>query len=416
MEGFFTQEEVACNSVLLSRKTLAGCGACKLHKSCRSPKMPLTGKGALGILIVAEAPGREEDLRNTQLIGEAGQLLRRTLKGFSLDLDRDFWKMNAISCRPPENRTPKDFEIAACRANVFNAIRKYQPKMIWLMGGSALNSVIGGVYQDDDGLGGITKWRGYNIPDQELKTWVSPMYHPSYILRGNSEEVTGLIFKKDIAQALKYLGKPLPAKPNTSQVDILTDPRKYLRWLLEKKPAITFDYETTGKKPYRKGHDIICCSVSDRIGHAKVFEMKENIRPLWAQVLEDTDIRKSAHNMKYEDIWSRVILRAKVRGWYYDSMLGAHWIDNRSGITGLKFQAYVHWGIKGYDNQVKKFIGSSGAETKKYGANGFNELKKAPIRSTLLYCGMDSLLERMLEEKQLRRLKKYAATDFTGRV
>ena len=68
--------------------------------------MPVTGEGRLKILILAEAPGEQEDAQNTQLIGPAGQVLRKTLAGFGVDLDRDCRKTNAVRCRPPGNRRP----------------------------------------------------------------------------------------------------------------------------------------------------------------------------------------------------------------------------------------------------------------------------------------------------------------------
>ena len=69
------------------------CGLCGLYKNCISPKMPPTGKGRKKILIVAEAPGEEEDKRNTQLIGRAGKYTRRVLKTLNIDLDIDCRKV-----------------------------------------------------------------------------------------------------------------------------------------------------------------------------------------------------------------------------------------------------------------------------------------------------------------------------------
>ena len=66
------------------------CGVhCKLHTQCMSPRMEYTGDGRLRILVVAEAPGEEEDRRGIQLVGKSGKLLRTTLELMGLDLDKD---------------------------------------------------------------------------------------------------------------------------------------------------------------------------------------------------------------------------------------------------------------------------------------------------------------------------------------
>ena len=60
-------------------------------------------------------------------------------------------------------------------------IEKYKPKVIILLGGSSLLSMIGYRWKKD--LGGITKWRGWTIPDRDFKAWICPTFHPSYVDR-----------------------------------------------------------------------------------------------------------------------------------------------------------------------------------------------------------------------------------------
>ena len=72
MEGFFfSSEETQVKKPMLK---MSGCGACKLHRGCNTPRMEAAGKGEKKILIIAEAPGASEDRRGIPMVGEAGQV------------------------------------------------------------------------------------------------------------------------------------------------------------------------------------------------------------------------------------------------------------------------------------------------------------------------------------------------------
>ena len=74
-------------------------------------------------------------------------------------------------------------------------------------------------------------------------------------------------------------------------------------------------------------------------------------------------------------------------------MTDAHVLDKRRGITGLKFQAFVNFGVGDYDRTVSPYL-------KGEGGNGRNRVTEAPLNKLLLYCGMDALLAFKLAEKQ----------------
>ena len=139
MKGFFSAAEIRPAKTLL---TLAPkCGKCGLYKTCQSPKMPVTGEGRKKLLIIAEAPGAREDQRGIQLCGESGRLLEKTLRKFGVEMRRDCWLTNALSCRPPKNATPTSEQIAHCRPLVVRAIQELNPEKIILLGGPAVKSV-----------------------------------------------------------------------------------------------------------------------------------------------------------------------------------------------------------------------------------------------------------------------------------
>lgn len=398
MSGFFTIEQYQNTSPKVM--SVAGCGVCKLHKQCNTPKMKPTGDGKKDILFIAEASGEKEDRRGLQLIGKSGQRLRKTLKKLKIDLDRDARKTNALCCRPPKNRDPKNYEIDACRPNLLKEIERSKPKLIIPLGGFAIQSLLGHRWHKD--LGGISKWRGWTIPDRELGCWICPTFHPSYVEREiKKNPASQLIFEKDLKSAIDCLNRDFPDFGDESElVEILpevSDVNTYLQDLLDNPPTVfAFDFETTGLKPQAKGHEIVTCAISTNPEKAVAFSLKNRSKSLLKKVLADSRIKKIAANMKFEDIWSRFKLGTKVEGWMWDTMLAAHCIDNRPYITSLKFQAYVHYGLIDYDSHIEGFLKSGDNH-----GNAFNRIYEADRHELLVYNGLDALLEHRLARQQM---------------
>jgi hypothetical protein len=111
MDGFFTRSEML--QVRAPKAVSPRCGACGLFKTCNSPKMPVDGRGRAGILVIGEAPGREEDEQGRPFVGATGQLLRDTMEELGVDLRQDCWLYNSIICFPGDTRikTPSPVEI-----------------------------------------------------------------------------------------------------------------------------------------------------------------------------------------------------------------------------------------------------------------------------------------------------------------
>jgi|TARA_R100001530_G_scaffold135726_1_gene113685 DNA polymerase len=381
-----------------------GCLKCKLHKGCKTPYMKETGEGRKDILVVAEAPGKTEDQKGVQLVGEAGQVLRDVLNMYGIDLDKDCWKTNAVACRPPKNRTPSKREIKCCNPRVLKVIKEKKPKLILLLGGVALDSFL--TVRFKGASGGINKWRGFIIPDQTSESWVAPTFHPSFILRSKGVKTIKKLFQQDIRTALRKVKVPLPKYDYN--IDILNEFRannmlqeffeKQLQEHLEYPPdLLAFDYETTGLQPYKEGHEIVCCSVCWKDEVAYSFMLTNKLIRRWKHVLRERRIKKTAQNIKFEHQWSRNILGVQVRGWVWDTMQASHIIDNRSGITGLKFQSYVNFGQGDYASHLDKYL-------KCDDGNGFNKIHEAPEKELLKYCGMDSMLQFRLAKLQMEEV------------
>jgi uracil-DNA glycosylase len=398
MKGFFTTQETQSQE-RPDGKTYS-CVSCGLYKDAKSPKMKSYGNFRKHILVIGEAPGELEDIRGLPWQGKTGKLLQQTCKELGVDLFEDCLNINAVNCHPKANKTPVNYEIDCCRSVIVNnVIKEYQPKLIILLGRSALYSFLGHRWKKD--LSGISKWRGFTIPDQDFKCWVCPTFHPSYVERGDKEVET--IWRQDLQQALKKVDEKFPRnkKPKIIHLQKLDQLNE-----IQDGGLVAFDYETTGIKPHASGHRIICASVAVSQDECFVFRMPETKydRIPFLQLLSNPLVQKMAHNIKFEETWSVQKLKTPVQGWIWDSMQAAHVLDNRHGITGLKFQTYVNFGIIDYDSEVTPYLQSGSKDGN--AVNSIQKLLDRPGGEEMLmeYCSLDSIYEYRLAWKQMKLL------------
>lgn len=391
---FFTKTQLSSSK---SQSITPKCGQCGLYKQCKSPKMPPTGKGRKGILFLAEAPGKTEDEKNIQLIGDAGQYLRRVLQNMGYDLDCDFIKTNAAICRPPNNKTPDAKIIDACRPNLTKTLKKYQPHTIILLGDIALKSFMPMVWKDK--VDKVGQWIGWNIPCQEKNMWVCPTYHPSYLLRTHNT-VTEHMFRQHIRRACRHKQRPYQTQPDPKSKVMLLHRSSEIKAALRDCywwQHLTLDYETNCLKPETENSRIVCCSVSNG---RKTFAFPwtdtaiENI----IRIYKNPNIKKIAANIKFEHRWTFNKLHINIRGWYYDTMVGAHVLDHRQGITSVKFQAFVRMGMPVYNEHIEPYL-------KPKGKSRINSIDQIDFDELLLYCGLDSYCEDKLAWLQIKEMQ-----------
>ncbi len=388
------------------------CLGCGLNTKVKSPQMKPYGNFKKGILNIGEAPGEQEDAIGKPFQGRAGQALQQAYATVGIDLFEDCLNINAVNCRTMDNegnnRTPTDKEIAYCRNRVLSCIKMHKPKIIVLLGNSAVQSVIGGRWKKN--LGTITKWRGWTIPDREFKAWICPTLHPSYIIRqGDTPEVT-TIWKQDLKRIANLTLAKFPMFEDESKCVKIVSKIEMVNVLnkLMDSDKVFIDIETTGIKPYNKDqHRIVCisiCNAEDNVYVLPAPDMDEEIQAL-KQLLENPNIGKMAHNMKYEDTWLNIMYGIKVNPWVWDSMLASHILDNRTEIASLKFQTYVNFGIADYDSAIEKYL--HGVDDKNANSpNKIMDLVANPIKRKELftYCGLDSLFGYRLAQMQMKQV------------
>lgn len=397
MTGFFTKQETQSKD--RPNGKIQTCYSCGLFKNCTTPKMQPYGNFKKGILNIGKAPTQLDDSLGKYWQGKAGKWLKSVYSKFGVDLFEDCLNINAVNCYTPDELT--NVQIECCRKNILNVIHKYKPKLIMVFGDSAIHSIL--AYRWFGSLNSINEWRGFIIPDQEFNAWVCPVFDPDYVLKMDKPEIA-TVWRIDLENAFDKLNTDFPVytQPEIKVIEDLNELNKI------KYGIISIDYETTGLKPYAKGHRIVCASIAINENEAFTFEMPKEVdkREPFLKILRNTHIKKMAHNMKFEDTWSFVRLKTKIKGWDFDSMLAAHLLDNRSGITGLKFQTYVNLGIVNYNINVEQYlkpVHDKNANSKNRLQDFFNtEIGK---REVLRYCGLDTINQYRLAVMQKQKFE-----------
>lgn len=399
--GFFSKAMLRSDGPKIA-SAAPRCGACGLYKHCESPKMPVSGEGRMGILIVGEAPGENEDRENTQFIGKAGQELKGHLKAVGVRMRRDCWLTNSLICRPEDNRTPTEKEINYCRPNLIRTIRELNPRIIIPVGDAACRSVIGFAW--DGKYEGLARWVGWRIPSRKPNCWICPTWHPSYVMRCAEarQPVVPLLFRKHLKAAVACTDRPWGpqgAPDDRAKIEIITNPRQAARrienlMLLGDFP-FAFDYETDRLKPDADDAEIICCSICFEGKTTIVFPWTNRIRKVMKRLLE-SPAPKVGSNIKFENRWSKRF-GIRVRNWRYCCMNGAHVLDNRKKITSIKFQAYVHRGAPVWNKHIEKYLKADTASAK-------NRIREVEPKELYLYCGLDSLYEYQVAEIHCKEL------------
>lgn len=152
---------------------IQGCTRCGLGEG-RNSIVFGDGNPQAELMLIGEGPGKDEDEQGLPFVGKAGQLLDRILGAINLTR-QDAYIANVVKCRPPGNRVPTRVEVAACLPYLYRQIELVQPKIIVLLGSTALQNLIGSEAR-------ITKMRGQWL-DTKSGIKIMPTFHPAAVLR-----------------------------------------------------------------------------------------------------------------------------------------------------------------------------------------------------------------------------------------
>ncbi|MBN2435157.1 MAG: uracil-DNA glycosylase [Spirochaetes bacterium] len=152
---------------------ILNCNRCALSAT-RNNVIFGEGNPKADIFIIGEAPGKVEDIQGRPFVGPSGQLLDRILEACGFTRETHIFISNIIKCRPPNNRVPTADEVKTCMPWLYRQIELVDPKIIILLGATALKNMVGQNHR-------ITREHG---------SWITlnnrlamPVYHPSALLR-----------------------------------------------------------------------------------------------------------------------------------------------------------------------------------------------------------------------------------------
>jgi DNA polymerase len=181
------------------REQLGDCKRCPLHET---RKNIVFGEGdpQAALMFVGEGPGADEDKQGRPFAGKAGELLTKMIRAMTLER-HDVYIANVVKCRPPANRNPTGVEIATCFPFLDAQVDAVSPRIIVALGRIAANALLENSHP-------ITELRGIFHDRKGIP--VMPTYHPSFLLREQSEKERKKEAWSDLKMAMDLLGLALP--------------------------------------------------------------------------------------------------------------------------------------------------------------------------------------------------------------
>lgn len=172
-------------------KSILECKKCRL---CTNRTNIVFGQGnkKARLMFIGEGPGADEDKQGIPFVGKAGQLMNNAFQALEINRE-DVYIANIVKCRPPSNRVPEDDEAQTCLNYLRNQVILIKPKIIVLLGSTALKNILGKEY-------GITAVRGNWMEKNGIKYMLT--WHPAALLRDENKKIE---FWQDLKEAKKYI-------------------------------------------------------------------------------------------------------------------------------------------------------------------------------------------------------------------
>ena len=188
------------------RERAMQCVKCPHLASTRKNVVFGVGNIDADLMFVGEAPGADEDALGEPFVGAAGQLLTKMINATGLSREK-VYIANILKCRPDMpagssgNRKPTPEEMQTCIPYLHAQIDLIQPKVLVALGGTAMEGLLGKT--------GITKLRGKWHTYRDIP--LMPTYHPSYLLRNQSNAEKRKVWE-DLMAVMEKIGLPISEK------------------------------------------------------------------------------------------------------------------------------------------------------------------------------------------------------------
>ena len=176
----------------------------QLIKNCELKKTATNivfgdGNANAKIMIIGEGPGAQEDADGKPFVGRAGKLLDKMLESIHLNRTKVYIS-NVVNYRPPLNRRPTEIEIKRYLPYLRSHIEIINPKILILLGSTALNTIIGNEEVISRARG---KWFQKKIG--AVKPWIIASFHPAFLMRQPEQKKLAWIDLKMVREKIKNL-------------------------------------------------------------------------------------------------------------------------------------------------------------------------------------------------------------------
>lgn len=383
---------------------LGQCDACPNKGNKKFKYIPHTGSRNSEIMLIGERGASHEFKNEVPFVGPSGTLLTKLLKNAGINRTRCFIT-NAVSCAPNSVRTPSKEELTACRENLLKQVAHVKPKLIILLGATALWNFYGKVTGVKD-LHGMVEW--HEIKDDDgnpiHECWILPTYHPSAAIQ---DDKCHILYEMtlDLKRARTVLDNGWENKlPDHIIHDNPDEILEFIETELKPAPEIAFDAETSTVNPYERDANIACYSFATypNVGHVVwLKDMILNGDPRLnrvvkaiAEVLEDPDKVKIAANAKFDIAFSDVIFGMNIRHNIFDVIVADRFLSTATGEHGLKRLANKHTRVGNYDRELDEYKNSK---------RGFWDVPKDVLAP---YAALDSAVTFAIYEKQMDLIER----------
>lgn len=430
-------------TVVSSKPKLCGsCDTCDL--ACGKADVPFIGKGGNGVLILSSHPMNNEDNERRCFASKMYDALfdLRGKDGIPEKLLADCWVGYVVPAQVSKKQEGDSKRSMCCADRVNRLIAKLRPKVIIALGIWPTHLLI--TSRVSGRMNGLkpSEFFGKCIPDRHYNCWICPTYGVDMLTWNDykNDNAVKMYFKRHIAQAFAHADTPLPEVPDDWRVSHDRDEAcLFLRELLKKADDgelgrsedgdvdVAFDYETTGLKPHREGHEIKYTSVAWRETDSDLntvykaiglqwYGDDEEFVSLWDRLLHHPDVKLVAHKCDFEATWTR--FRGGLHHtrtpwlerdrWSWDTCIASHVIDNTQKVN-LKFHTYCELGVLGYDADADAYLKPKDTDpTYAKSTNAFNALKSdafLPHSKIQEYCAKDSLYTLYLRDVQVGQME-----------
>jgi uracil-DNA glycosylase len=167
----------AAHDITMLKRAVEQFNGCALKKTAINTVFA-AGMPESGIMLIGDAPSADEDREGVPFCGASGDLLNRMLATISLNRATNCYVTNTLFWRPPGNRQPTPEEMALCLPFVQRHIQLVQPKLLILLGGTAMKTLMPHTQS-------ITRVRGkpQTYTHEQCTIPARVIFHPSYLLR-----------------------------------------------------------------------------------------------------------------------------------------------------------------------------------------------------------------------------------------